>query len=206
MPSLLLALYTTETILRVPVTNQFTMQMRPGATKLLEALHAYQQAGKMDVALLSPQTDFFAPRLMAPLLERFKGFELLTSMSGAAGGAALERHWKRRALELDAKSSLRILVAGPRHGLVGVWRADEMVLLTPFLALSKKERQMQRAEVKELGLSRLPDDLSMQNLGYLVDDMLSAPDTPVADVLKTSPWCAPQSFPLLGDSFVLASD
>lgn len=207
MPSLLLGLYTTETILRIPVSHQFTMQLRPGATKLLEALLEHQKAGRLDVALLAPEDDFFAPRLLSPLLsDRFKDFSLVSSVNGPAGGAILERHWKKRAMELDSRSTLRIMVAGTRQGLVGVWRADEMVVVKPFMAMSKQERQRQRAELKEIGLKKMPEDLSMFNLGCLVEDALNVPDTPISDVLKTSPWCVPETFRLLGESSSLASD
>jgi hypothetical protein len=211
MPSLLLALYTNETLLRVPVVNSFTFQLRPGATRLLEHLREHQRAGRLDVALLTPDTDFFAARLLAPLTERYKTFGLVTSATGAAGGAALERHWRQRAMELDAKSSLRILVAGTRQALVGVWRAEETVVLSPYLALSKRDRAAQRAELKELGLKGRArniheEDLTLENLAHLVDDALEVPGTPIVDVLKTSPWATPFHYPLLGHAFALAAD
>lgn len=206
MATLLVALYVVEGIVRIPTTNHMALQFRAGAPNLLERLAIRQQEkGDVEVALLSSHTDFFAPKLLEPILTKYPSFHLISDVQGGAGHYVLEKHWREIAMQKNVQHSLRMFVAGPRKGVARVWNSRETVCVEPFLAYDKKERARQRAELKAAG-KKPAEDFTMRNLGLLIDDALSAPQTPICDVLKTSAWVKSAYFPLMGDTFVCVAE
>jgi len=202
MSSLLLGLCAAETILRIPLQHQMALQFRNGAVPLLAELAMRQKQGKLEVTIMTHESEFFGTKLFAPITTKFPGFKLLTDANGAAGACVLERHWRQRALELHAQSTLRFLLVGTRKTVNTLWRPDEVLVVEPYLAFSKEERARRKAEGK------LPDyanDHSMTNLLHVVDDLISAPTASVTEVLRTSPFVRAMSVPQLGSTFALSA-